>query len=433
MNPDKPVLPHTRTFQPATTAQPVTASHKKWWIIGAVLAVIFIGTGAWLVFGRSTPAKTVTKTTQTAPKTASQPAVDPHADSIQLLATGDFIAHDSVNAAAKQSDGSYDYMPLINDFVPIFKQSDIKFCNDPILNGGAQFGIAGYPKFNSPTEFVTDMGKLGCNLVNTASNHSFDKTQDAITASVNAWAAVPNTLAVAGENRTQAEHDAVHYFTVKGVKFAFVAYTTYSNNDAPAQNGYGVNIFSQAFASSQIAQAKANGAEVIIASMRWGTEYSTTVNAEQKADAQFLADQGVSLILGHGSHELQTVDQLTGKNGNKTRVWYSLGNFLNTQEPPETLFNGLAVIDFDIKTQQITSMNYLPIYMHYEWTAAQQAADDIAARNHLHLYLLENATQAMIDAQQLKTTVAAQTQRITTTLNQNVKINLITSKQYYAQ
>lgn len=382
--------------------------------------------------------KHVVTTNKSSNQTASNKSdttapVDSHANRIRLIATGDFIAHDSVNAAAKQTDGSYDYLPLMSDFMPIFKQADIRFCNDPILNGGSQFGIAGYPKFNSPTAFVTDMGKLGCNLVNTASNHSFDKTQAAITASVDAWSSVPNTLAVAGENRSQAEHDSVHYFTVKGVKFAFVAYTTYSNNDAPAQNNYGVNIFSQSFASSQIEQAKAAGAQVIIASMRWGTEYSTVVNAEQKADAQFLANQGVNLILGHGSHELQTVAKLQGDGGNSTTVWYSLGNFINTQEPSETLFNGLAILDFDVQSKQLTSMSYLPIYMHYEWTPAQKAADAIASRHSLHLYLLQNTTQQMIDAQQLPTTVAAQTARITATLNSNLKIPLITSEQYFAQ
>jgi len=393
-------------------------------------ALVLFGVGG-LVFkslhSSSKKSGTVSQHTgSSAPQIAASPTT------IKFIATGDFIAHDSVNAAALQPNGSYNYLPIMQEFVPIFKDADIKFCNDPILNGGKSFGIAGYPKFNSPTDFVTDMGKLGCNLVNTASNHSFDKTQDAITASVNAWAGVPNVLAVAGENRSQADHDAVHYFTIRGVKFAFLAYTTYSNNDAPAQNNYGVNIFSDTFAASQIAEAKQQGAQIIIASMRWGTEYSTTVNAEQKVDAQFLADHGVNLILGHGSHELQPVDELTGSDGNKTLVWYSLGNFINTQEPPETLFNGLAVMNIDSKSKQISITGYLPIYMHYEWTAAQAAADNTNARNHLHMYLLEDATQSMVDAQQLKTTIDAQKQRITTTLTANgVHIPLLTAKQYY--
>ena len=349
-------------------------------------------------------------------------------DHIRMLVAGDFIAHDSINAAAKQADGSYNYLQLMKDFVPVFKKADIRFCNDPILNGGSQYGISGYPKFNSPTEFVSDMGKLGCNLVNTASNHSFDKSQGAISASVDAWSKVPNMLAVAGENRSQAEHDAVHIFTMKGVKFAYLAYTTYQNTDAPAQNSYGVNLFSQDFASKQIAEAKQQGAEFIIASMRWGTEYSTTVDAEQQKDAQFLADQGVNLVLGHGSHELQPVQQLTGASGNKTTVWYSIGNFLNTQEPPETLFNGLPILDINTNTKQITAMQFLPTYMHYTWTAAQAAADDTNSRKNVQIYLLDQATQDMLDNQQLKTTISAQKQRITNTLGAyGLQIPLITA------
>jgi poly-gamma-glutamate synthesis protein (capsule biosynthesis protein) len=376
-----------------------------------VLAVVILLTGAWWYQSHHDTAG------QPAQPSKTQTAQAKDTSKITLYATGDWIAHDSVNTAAKQSDGSYDYLPMINDFTSVFKTADIRFCNDPILNGGESLGVTGYPKFNSPTEFVTDMGRFGCNLANTASNHSFDFTQANIDNSVTAWEKVPDVLAVAGENRSQAEHDAVHYFTVKGVKMAFLAYTAYINTDAPVQNSYGVNVFSKDFAGRQIAEAKQNGARFVIASMRWGTEYSTTVNAEQRADAQWLADQGVALVLGHGSHELQPVTELTGSGGNKTLVWYSLGNFLNTQEPPATLFNGIAGLDIDTRTLAISNVRYSPIYMHYEWTPAQAAADDTNARDNLHLYPLEKATDAMVAAQQLKTSVAAQRQRIQSTLN----------------
>src|ERR1035437_1860271 len=171
-------------------------------------------------------------------KTVPSAAQNP--DRIRLMITGDWIAHTSVNTAAKKSDGSYNYLPLVQDIQPIFKTADIRFCNAPILNGGASLGISGYPKFNSPTEFVTDMGQFGCNLVNTASNHSFDFTQANIDNSVSAWQKVQGMLAVAGENQSQQQHDTVHYFSIKGVKFAFLAYTAYANNDAPPLNNYGV-------------------------------------------------------------------------------------------------------------------------------------------------------------------------------------------------
>lgn len=350
------------------------------------------------------------------------------AAAISLVATGDWIAHDTINAQAKQKDGSYDYVPMVADLKPYVQRSDIKFCNDPILNGGAVSAVTGYPKFNSPPDFVTSMGAFGCNLVNTASNHSFDFTQANITASVDAWKLVPNTLAVAGENSSTAEHDAVHYFSIKGVKFAFLAYTTYINNDAPVQNDYGVNVFSTSFADDQIREARQHGAQVIIASMRWGTEFSTNVNTEQQRDAQWLADHGVQLVLGHGSHELQPVQQLTGANGNKTLVWFSLGNFLNTQIPAETLINGLAYMRIDPKTFAVTPMGYLPVYVGYTWSASQAAAQDTDARRNVHMYQLDETTQQQFDAQQLRTTAEAQRQRINTTLNQfGTVVPLLTS------
>jgi hypothetical protein len=399
--------------------------HKKPLLLSG-LVIIIIALSAGVFFSSQVDAPAIAKPAKII---TAKPVITDTAP-ISFVATGDWIAHDTINAQAKQPDGSYNYLPMIADLQPYMAKSDIRFCNDPILNGGKALGITGYPKFNSPTDFVTDMGKFGCNLVNIASNHSFDFKQANITASVDAWKTVPNMLAVAGENNSPSEHDAVHYFTVKGVKFAFLAYTTYINNESPVQNEYGVNVFSTSFAASQIATAKAAGANVIVASMRWGTEYSTTVTSEQQKDAQWLADQGVQIVLGHGSHELQPVQQLSGTGGGKTVVWYSLGNFLNTQIPPETLFNGLAYMTIDQKTYQPSIVGYLPVYVNYEWSAAQAAAETISTRSNVHMYLLDDTTQALIDKQQLKTTAAAQHDRMTITLNKyGLSVPILTSKQ----
>lgn len=383
-----------------------------------IISVVIVSIFVWTASSHKTIPRPPSKLDITRPKTPS----------ISMLLTGDWIAHDSVNAAAKQPSGNYDYSPLIDVYAPLFKRTDVKFCNDPILNGGSALGISGYPKFNSPTEFVTNMGAFGCNLVNTASNHSFDFAQANIDASVDAWSKVPRMLAVAGENRNQIEHDTIHYFTTKGVRFAFLAYTTYSNS--PPQNNYGVNVYSKDLAASQIQSAKAAGARFVIVSMRWGVEYSGAVSLSQQSIAQDLSNEGVNLILGHGPHILQPVEQLTGQAGNKTLVWYSLGNFLNTQEPPETLFNVVALLTIDPKTLTVAPTGFLPFYMHYEWTPEQAKADNTNARTAVKMYLLENTTQTLIDAQQLHTSVAEQKNRLTVTLQaKGIAVPLVTSQQ----
>jgi poly-gamma-glutamate capsule biosynthesis protein CapA/YwtB (metallophosphatase superfamily) len=410
-----------------TPMRPQKKSSKKYllWILLAIFLAAVSLAGLFVLHHKYYP-----PVVDQAEKPASQVSTNTDNSHIRLLAAGDFVYHDSINANAKQDDGSYDYLQFMSDFQPIFKAADIRFCNQVTLIGGAQYGVSGYPKFNAPFEAIHDMNSLGCNLINMASNHSFNKTQAAISSNVAEWSKQKDVLAAAGQNRSSSEKNTVHYFTTKGVKFAFLAYTTYINNDSPAQNDYGVSVYSRKFAKSQIDAAKKSGAQIIIVSMRWGTEYSPNVNAKQKTEAQYLADQGVSLVLGHGTHVLQPVAKLKGTGGNSTVVWYGLGNFLNMQLEPEALFNGLGVVDFDARTHEITNLGFLPFYMSYTWTPDQSAKQALDTRKNPHMYLLENATQTMIDAQQLNTTVKKQVARLTSVLSKDEKVPILSSEQF---
>lgn len=218
-------------------------------------------------------------------------------DNVRIIATGDFIPHDSINQEAKKSNGSYDYSGMMSKMAPIFAKADVRFCNQATPAGGTKFGISGYPIFNAPFEFTRDMARLGCNLINIGTNHSNDKGQSVIDAQRGEWDKQPNILAVAGANRSTSEQQKINYFTVKGVKFSFLSYVTYSNTKN--MTSYGVNMFNQITAKSQLAEARKNS-DIIIVSMRWGTEYSSGINAEQTADGQFLADNGADIIFGHG-------------------------------------------------------------------------------------------------------------------------------------
>ena len=58
------------------------------------------------------------------------------------------------------------------------------------------------------------------------------------------------------------------------------------------------------------------------------TEYSFGVDYQQEHIAQFLADQGVQIIIGAHPHVVEPVEYL---NDGKTFVIYSLGNFISDQ------------------------------------------------------------------------------------------------------
>lgn len=349
---------------------------------------------------------------------------------IRLVATGDMIAHESINQNAKKADGSYDYTALMADMKPFFAKADIRFCNQSTPAGGDQFGISGYPSFNAPIEFARGIESVGCNLINIGTNHTNDKGQGLVDATVAAWDNRKDVLATAGANRSAEEQKKLRTFTVKGMKFAFLSYTTYTNK--PVTNGFGVNMYNEATAKAEIAEAR-KSADFVIVSMRWGTEYSPDVNAQQDQVAQALVNAGADAIVGHGPHDMQPVKKLkTADGGKEVPVWFSLGNFLNSQLDIQNLVGGFAVMDIDTATKKITAISFLPVYQHYDWTAEQanrHNTADLAARNNFQMVPLDKAADLLAKSHH-KTTVEAQTERVKTLLNKFTEVPIITSDKY---
>jgi len=393
--------------------------------IFTIVVVLILGTGL-AVFGIR-KLHTSTKTVDTTPQ-AQQAAnlAIPKAETIRLIAVGDQLPHDAINLRAKTSTG-YDYLPFFSEVRRYFNAADIRFCNQEVPSAGESFGITGYPVFNAPTQFAKDINTLGCNVINVATNHSFDKGQAGINATRGVWDSL-NKYAIAGANRSQAEQDTIQYFTVKGVKFAFLAYAEYSN--IKTTSGYTLNIYSADIAGRQVAEARKH-ADVVIVSMHWGTEYSQTPNDMQINAATNLANNGADIVIGTGPHVVQPVAKITKGGGGETLVWYSIGNFLNAQLDINSLISGIAVMDFTIENHKpvLTKVGFMPIYMHYEWTADEKANQDLLARKNFKLYPLDLATNPLAISWK-DTTVAAQTTMITNVVNQYTPVTMYTSATY---
>ena len=86
-------------------------------------------------------------------------------------------------------------------------------------------------------------------------------------------------------------------------------------------------------------------------------------------------------------------------------------------------------MDFDVGTQKLTSPKFMPVYMHYEWTAAQKAAGTVSARHDFMLWPLDLAAPALAKSQN-NTTVEAQTARVTATITKYAPIKVIKSTEF---
>lgn len=380
-----------------------------------VIAALLL-TALWLWRAR-TPSSPPGQPAANVPSTSAQTP----SQTIRLMATGDSIPHEAITLRAKQTDGTYNYHPVFEEISRYFQSADIRFCNQEAPSAGEKYGISGYPSFNAPKAFANDLSATGCNLISLANNHANDKGQAAINETRAHWETL-KPLAVSGANRSVSERQAVSYFTLKGVKFAFVAYVEYSNNNALVD--YGLNILRKELVTAHLTEAHKQ-AEVVIVSVHWGSEYDSKENAAQRQWAKTFAELGADIVIGTGPHVLQPVERIAA-NGQETLVWYSLGNFINAQLDIESLIGGIAVMDIEVDSKKISTVKFLPLYMHYEWTAEQKAREDLLARRNFKLYPLDQATGPLSRSLH-QTTAEAQRQRVKEVLNRLTSVELITS------
>ncbi|MGI6612654.1 MAG: CapA family protein [Candidatus Nanosyncoccaceae bacterium] len=383
-------------------------SSKRLALILLLILLIFSGGMGYLLWQKQQIRPTDTTPTKSEKKKLTPPSLQ-----ITFAAMGDMLAHDTVNQQAKTDDG-YDYKPYFEQIKPLYSDVDVVFCNPETLSAGANFGISGYPTFNAPTEFARDLSASGCQVINLATNHIADKTPTAVSKTIDVWQNQTGTLAVAGANKSAEEQQQVAYFEKNGLKVAFVAFAQYSNR---ATSSTLLNLYSNTTLVNQLmSEARAN-ADIVLVSLHWGTEDSTTVNSNQINIAKTFANLGADVIIGTGPHVLQKVDWVDGKDGHKTLVWYSIGNMLSSQIPTNNLTGGVAgwtakKVDDKI---QISDVNFKPTFMSYDWPAG----GNLLSRHNLQLQPLKTAEPNLAKH---KTTYDDRLKFVTDTIGPNAQI-----------
>jgi poly-gamma-glutamate synthesis protein (capsule biosynthesis protein) len=334
---------------------------------------------------------------------------------------GDMLAHDTIIANAKTGN-SYDFAKFFKNIKSSFDTSDVVFCNQEGLVSGEQYGISGYPSFNAPTKFATDLKSVGCNLINLANNHMGDKGVAATNATIDVWSSL-NPLAFSGANKNATDQSKVSYTTVKGIKIGFISFADFNNNSATPS--YSVNIYhDQALVTKLVSEARKKS-DIVIVSMHWGTEDSNIVNTDQKTEVNLLSSLGVDIIIGTGPHILQKVETVKRPDGGKMVVWYSLGNMLSSQLNINELIGGIAGMDI-VKSAttnkvSVSNLTFVPTYMHYEWTTTESANGDLLARKNAMIYLLKDAA-VPLSKSLFNTSVSEQKQYVIDTLGAQVTV-----------
>ncbi len=290
-----------------------------------------------------------------------------------LTAIGDVMCHNTqyMDAYQKETD-SYDFSYVFQDVSRYLKTADMVVGSLETSFAGKDKGYSNYPKFNSPDQLAYDLKKLGVNVLSTAGNHCLDMGFDGLSRTID----VLNDADIShvGTYQTPEDRDTILFRYVKGVKIAFVNYTYGTNGIAiPSGKEFCVNLIDKELMKKDMAEAKLQGADVVVACMHWGTEYRTTATEEQTALADFLFQNGADVILGNHPHVLEPMEKrtVTLEDGSKKEgfVIYALGNFIcdqNAENTRNSIILNLKITKHVDGKVSVDSANYVPIYMYKE-------------------------------------------------------------------
>ena len=317
---------------------------------------------------------------QPTPTPTPTPTPPPEPIYATLTVAGDIMSHmPQTNDAYVAQTGEYDYTPMLRYAKPWLEQADLAVGNlETTFSGGPNY--SGYPSFNTPDALGYALKDAGFDLLSTTNNHSLDRGFSGLERTLNTLDEIG--LPHVGTYRTQEERDensGIVLADCGGISIAFLAYS-YGTNGIPVPQGreYCINLFNTDYATtmstpdtalleSDMAAARAMGADLIAVVMHWGIEYQLQPNTYQQTLAQTLIDLGADLVLGGHPHVLEPYTFLTTEAGNSGFVCYSLGNFISSQVYEYT--DTTVLLNLELKKDLVTgettveSVNYVPFYM----------------------------------------------------------------------
>lgn len=296
---------------------------------------------------------------------------------VSFVAVGDDLIHSYVYNTAKENasdDREYDFHYCYENIADRIAGADLAFVNQETLICDDDHDISGTNlNFNSPPELGDDLIDIGFDIFNLANNHMLDKNDDGLESCLDYWHEQQNeheNIVVMGGYYNEDDMQDYRITKVKGLKFGFLGYTENTNGyflpeSSDLQIVYTDN---EELMQQQIAELSEQ-VDCVIVSAHWGVEDTHEVTDSVKELAQKLIDWGADVVIGTGSHTLQTMEYLTREDGSQGFVFYSLGNFISGQTDNFNMVGGMGMFDICRDTEGVITVENVkltPVITHYD-------------------------------------------------------------------
>ncbi|AQU65456.1 CapA family protein [Streptomyces niveus] len=245
-----------------------------------------------------------------------------------LVASGDVLPHDSVirQAGTDAGGAGHDFVPMLAGVKSVVSAADVAICHMETVYGPDGGPFTGYPSFKSPPEIAAALRATGYDSCSTASNHSLDDGAEGIDRTLGALdkAGVKHV----GSARSADEDTRPALLEAGGAKVAQLAYT-YDTNGRPLPEGqpWAVDLIDEEKIVADSRAARAAGADVVVVSLHWGTEWQTAPDEKQltlgrRLTASRTGDRpDIDLIIGTHAHVPQAYEKVNG-----TWIVYGMGD-----------------------------------------------------------------------------------------------------------
>lgn len=299
--------------------------------------------------------------------------------SAKLVAVGDNLMHRSCTLSAKNADGTYDFTKHFANMADIFKAADLAVISQDTVLGGIELGATSTETgiFNTAVELADGMADAGINVVLAANNHIMDEGSAGLNTMMSYFSTKYPNITLLGVNNSREAKDEPVYVETNNIKIAMINYSYGSNQTADLDaSPYLLNQYDEDWLSDILEQAREE-ADFIIAFPFWGEQNSMDYTQEQERQAQFLADNGVDLIIGSYPHVVEPVKWITAENGDRTLVYYSLGNFQSIQNTVENMLGGQANVTISKEEDgtHISDYSLDFVVTHYEQRESSEYYD----------------------------------------------------------
>ncbi len=294
-------------------------------------------------------------------------------ESLDLVMIGDMLLHERVLKSSLDEEGNYNFDHLFTYTGDRIRKADIAIVNQETIIGGEELKIGDYPCFNSPYEVADTEYRMGFDLVLGATNHALDRHAKGIENEVKYFRDKYPLIKLNGIYDNKEDYDnGIVYIKKKGMVIAFLNYTYGTNGiKVPSGKEYLVNYLDKDKVVKDIREAKEH-ADFVVVCPHWGTEYYLGVDYYQKKWTDIFLKEGVDLVLGTHPHTVEPVQWLSGDDGHRMLVYYSLGNYVNgvsshRDHIPQKMLGAMATVKLyrdNAGKVNILSHCYIPLVAH---------------------------------------------------------------------